>query len=487
MPHLLLLLLIPLAASLLLFLAGFVPSKEKKLLAFVLSLIPLFVLLFNHGNWVGAEIHYNWLQPLHIEFFLKVDHLSLVFMYLTAVIIPIVILAAPSQINSSYLFFGLVLLLQVLLFSFFSARDLALFTVLWEAMLLPLYFIINIWGGAKRQSAALEFIIYMVAGSVLMIAAILFLYFDSQTSTGTGTFNLDQLSKLTSNLPHAKWLAAIFFLAFSVKTPLFPFHAWLPKAYYEASVPGTILLSALLSKAGIYGFLRIGVELFSKNMIEWSPIFITLAMIGLFYAGLAALKEKDFKKLIAFSSLSHVNFILVGVFIWNKVAQEGAILQSVNHAITITALFLTAGWLEERLQSTSLTKVGGLAKFLPHLCWLTLFFVLSSVALPGTNSFIGEILIFYGFFKTYTWLTLLLGLSIILSVMYMLRYMQKAYFAAPSLYQPSWIDLKKREWFIATPLIILVLWIGIYPTPLLNEIKPAAERIVASAELKESN
>lgn len=468
---------IPLVSSIIAF--AFKPISKR--LAFALSLIPLALLLygtFTH-TWIGTQIQYAWLPTLSIDFFLKVDSLSLVFLYLTAIIVPISLLAAPTQtLTHPNIFYGLVLLLEALLIGFFTARDLALFTIFWESMLIPLYFIIAFWGGLKRQSAALKFLIYMIAGSALMVAAVLALYL------GANSFNLDSLATTASQAPYAPWLCAIFFLAFAVKTPLFPFHAWLPDVYCQAPTAGTILLSAILSKAGIYGFLRIGMELFPTFLKEWSPLLLALAIIGVFYGGLAAWKQYDFKRLIAYSSFSHVNFVLVGIFVWESTAHTGAILQAFNHGITIAALFLVAGWLELRLNTTSMVQASGLAKYFPQLAWLTLFFVVASVALPGTNNFIGELLILFGLFGKNPWVAGVLGLTIILSVMYMLRWMETVYFGESIPYRNSWSDIKAKELFIALPLALIILWIGIYPQPMINLIEPSVEKSPALATLE---
>ncbi len=473
---------IPFIASIVILAFPSLSGKFTKRFAFLLSLIPLAILIYNHANLVGMEANYAWISPLSIEFFLKIDALSLVFLYLTAVIIPISILAVDcSKLTQPNIYYFFVLLLQGLLIGFFMARDLALFTIFWESMLLPLYFIINIWGGEHRQNAALKFLIYMIAGSALMIAAVLFLYF-AAAAAGTGTFNMDLLQKIAPTAPYVGFAFAVFMLAFAVKTPLFPFHAWLPDAYYQAPTSGTILLSAILSKAGIYGILRIGMELFPQLLKEWSPLLLGLAIFGVFYGGLAAWMQKDIKRLIAYSSFSHVNFILAGLFVWHEPAQAGAILQSINHGITIAGLFLVAGWLENILKSTSMNHVSGLAKYLPNLCWLTLIFVLASVALPGTNNFIGELMILFGLFGQNPYIAAVLGLSIILSAIYMLRFMQKVYFGLSSPHQPNWSDIGIKELLIAAPLITLILWLGIYPAPVLDEIKPAIEKIVTLAQ-----
>lgn len=478
MPKLMWLFAIPFLSSLAAFLFPAVSGKSIKRAAVTMSLLPL-VLLLSSGfeSWLGEKVQVLWIPFLSIEFYLSIDGLSLLFLYLTAIIIPVALLSLRSEaIAHPQTFYGFVLLLEGLLIGFFTARDLALFTIFWEAMLFPLYFIITFWGGAGRRAAALKFLIYMIAGSALMVAAVLALYFAGAAAHGEGTFNLDLLAKSAASAPHAAWLCAIFLLAFSVKTPLFPFHAWLPDAYCEAPTCGTVLLSALLSKAGIYGFLRIGIGLFPALMEEWSPLFLGLSIAGVLYGGLAAWMQNDFKRLIAYSSFSHVNFILAGIFVWNQMGHEGAILQALNHGVTIAGLFIVAGWLEERIGSTAIGPFHGLAKYLPQLCWLTLIFVLSSVALPGTNNFVGELLILFGLFGEHPWLTAVLGLTVILSVIYMLRWMQKVYFEPPSPYDHRWIDIKSKELLIALPLVFLIFWFGIYPAPVLKQIESATEK-----------
>lgn len=483
MPKLMWLFIIPFLASGLAFIFSSISPRNMKNLAVALSLIPLVMLLaFGVNQWVGDEVKYPWISPLAIDFYLKVDSLSLLFLFLTAIVIPISLLATrKEELYFPNTFYGFVLLLQGLLIGFFTARDLVLFVIFWEAMLFPIYFIMTLWGKAHRRTAALKFLIYMIAGSSLLVAAVLALYLAS-ASQGTGTFNLDVLAGIASQSPYAVWIFAIFVLAFSVKTPLFPFHAWLPDAYYQASTSGTILLSALLSKAGIFGFLRIGIALFPDLMREWSPLLLGLAIAGVLYGGLAAWMQSDYKRLIAYSSFSHVNFILAGIFVWSQAAHEGAILQALNHGVTIAGLFLVAGWLEERTGSTAMGPFSGLTKFFPHLCWLTMIFVLSSVALPGTNNFVGELLILFGLFGQHPWLTLVLGLSVILSVIYMLRWMQKVYFETPQAeFNHAFNDIRMRELLIALPLVALIFWIGIYPNPVLKQVEFAAEKDISTA------
>lgn len=445
--------IVPFLLSLFFFLA---PLKRKGFAIFA-SFIPLAILA--SSPLLGQEVNFPWLPSLGIHFHLSVDPLALVFLYLTAIVIPVSLFAAHREMPSS--FYALVFLLEGLLIGFFTAKDLVVFTIFWESMLIPLYFIISLFGKEKRKEAALKFIIYMLAGSSLMVAGVLALYFQSHT------FDLGQLKNGNYSFP----IFFVFLLAFAVKTPLFPFHAWLPDTYYEAPASGTILLSAILSKAGIFGIIRIGIELFPHHMIEWGPLLFALALTGVLYGGLAAWAELDYKRLLAYSSLSHVNFVLAGLFVWNEIAHTGAILQAVNHGITISALFLVAWFLEKRIHTTSMELLSGLAKYIPTLCYVTLFFVLSSIALPGTNNFIGELLVFYGVFQQNPYLAAILALSVILSVIYMLRFMRKIYFEEPISLSSPLLDLNRKEIAMAVPLIALILWIGIYPAPFLAVIE----------------
>lgn len=473
MPYLLVLFIIPFAAAILLLALPTMPAKALKSIATGLSLLPLLLLITLHTQWIGAEIDSPWLSALSIHFHLKIDTLSLIFLYITSFVVPMSLITYPASAPSPHLFYLLALSLQGLLIGLFTAADLALVTIFWEATLLPVYFIISLWGKTESGSAAMKFLIYMIAGSVMMVAAVLMLYLTSLSLHGGGTFNIEALAAIAQQSPHVSLIAAIFLLAFAVKTPLFPFHGWLPNAYCQASTAGTILLAGILSKVGIYGILRIGIPFFPTLLQEWSPVLMGFAIAGVLYGAFAAWGQSDYKRLLAYSSLSHVNFILVGLFIWNETAHIGALLQVMNHAITITALFLVAGWLEERIKTTSMEQPGGLAKYLPKLCWLTLFFVLASVALPGTNNFVGEILIFFGLFNENPWLTLLLGLSVILSVVYMLRWMKETFFGPASHFpvdKPP-TDIKTIHLVIASPLIMLVLCIGIYPSVVISAIK----------------
>lgn len=475
---LLLLVFIPfLSAAFIVLTSRFNQSEiSKKILTFLLSLLPLSIMLYEYGNWNGASVDLPWIPALGINFHLSVDILSLIFISLTVLICPIAVFAVETT-SSSMLFYALILLLQGALLILFTARNLALFTIAWEAILLPVYFILIQWGGPKRQAAALQFFIYMITGSALFVAAVLGIYF----SVPTSTFNLDLLSEVTSSTRYAPLFFAIFLLAFAVKTPLFPFHAWLPETYYQAPFAGSILLAALLSKAGIYGLARIGFGLFPDLMADYGPYMLGLAIIGTLYGALAAWTQNDYKLLIAYSSFSHVNFILAGLFISTAVAMQGAILQAFNHGITITALFLAAAWLEQRTHSTAFKATSGITQIFPKLSWLTLVFVLSSIAIPGTNNFVGELMILFGLITKNVWLTALLGLTIIFSAMYMLRWMEKVYFGELKETTIGGIsDIGTKEFIMAMPLIALILAVGIYPQPILQKLEATSPNLTTN-------
>lgn len=446
----------------------FVSSKRW---AFVLSMLPLVLFALCGTSWIGQSVDTIWLQNLSIHFHIAVDSLSFIFLWLVYAIVPIAVLASnPTEKHKA--FYSLLLLVQGLAAGFFMAQDLVFFTFFFEAMLIPLYFLIMGWGGKKRAAAAVKFIVYMVAGSTLMIMALLSLYFSA------GSFDLVAISKKSAHLSTAPILTAIFLLAFLVKTPIFGLHAWLADAYCEAETAGSILLSAVLSKAGIYGIIRICMGLFPAVTAEWSPVLVLIAIIGVLYGALAAWGQTDFKRLIAYSSLSHINFVLAGLFVWNYTAQSGAILQAVNHSITISGLFLVAAWLSERVGTTQFDALSGLAAYLPRLCWLTLFFVLSSIALPGLNNFVSELMLLLGVFSDSPWYALLLGSTVILSVLYMLKFQQNLYFEVACKKQESFTDIGSRELMAAMPLVLVVVWLGIYPKPALEVIEPAAQSIV---------
>lgn len=469
MESILLLFLIPLAAaSLILILRS---EKHARALSLAVSLGLLGWLIAYHQIGIGSEFQSDWIPQLNIRFHLRLDPLSFVFVLLTLIVIPYALFTVKNERGTVRHFYALLLILESLAIGFFTAQDLFLFTLFWEGMLIPLYLLMLINADEDRQNISQTFILFMISGSVLMLMSLFALY----TSIDESTFAIDQLAKAAKNLPHSSLYFGLFALAFAVKTPLFPFHGWLPSTYVNASMPVTLVLAAILSKAGIYGFLRIGRELFPDEMLSWSPLLITLAAIGVVYSGLAAYRQTNLKKMISYSSLSHVNLILAGLFAVNPTGDLGAIFQVFSHAVIITALFLLAYWISQRTGSWEINQERGLAKQIPWLCWMTFLVILASIALPGTSGFVGELLVLYGVFQSYPVITAILALSIILSAIYFLSAMRKLFFGPLPEKTERLSDLTSTEIWIVLPLVFLILGLGISPSPLLEMIQLALE------------
>lgn len=448
--------------------------------AILLSILPLFLFLYFWIYDLRPQIDRPWIPSLGIHFALSIDSLSLIFIVLTTLITPLAILVSDEhKIQNPLAFYGSILILELMLLGFFCAADLILFAFFWEGMLIPIYILLVCWGDEEREKTGMKFLLYTLSGSVLMIIAILSLYFLNPAHD----FLISAIAAHAAQSAYTPYLCAIFLLAFAVKTPLFPFHGWLPDAYCRSPLPVTILLSAVLSKAGIYGFLRIGPTFFFAQIETWSPFLLTLSIGGVIYGAFAAWMQADFKRLIAYSSLSHVNFILAGIFVQQKTAATGAILQSLNHALTVAALFIAADWVERRIRTTSIHKCGGLCLYMPKLCWMTLFFVLASIGLPGLNNFVGEILILFGFVVKRPWTAPIIATTLILSAVYMLRWMQQLYFGPPHLAEHAKNDLSKKELLIGLGLATAVLFLGIRPGPLLDQAHSAMQTIFNPSEI----
>ena len=459
------LVLVPLLAAGILFCLSGMAHLRLKQAACACALFPVFFLLFNENT----PLEWQWLPFLGAKFQLQIDPLSLPFLWLTALLIPLALLAAPStSLQSPGLFYGLILLSEGFLMGFFTARDLLLFVLFWEAMLLPLYVLIGIWGGERRQDAVYKFLTYMVAGSICMLAALLALYFQDHALKGQAVFDLQLLRGLA---PFPKWIGIAFLAAFLIKTPLFPFHGWLADVYEQAPLSGTILLASILSKVGIYGILRVGTGLFGDLLQEWRALLVGLSLAGAIYGAFTAWGSRDFKRLLAYSSFSHLNFLLAGLFIWTHTGLTGAVIQVITHSVTIAALFLLSGWLSMRIGTSSMGSVYGVAELFPRLCWLTLFFILSAVALPGTGTFVGEFLILFGLFSISPWLAFAASLTLILSVIYLLGWLEKVYFGPSNISKGVLGDIGFKEIVILVPFGLILLWIGIYPSPFILEIE----------------
>jgi NADH-quinone oxidoreductase subunit M len=408
---------------------------------------------------------------------------------LTTFLTPLTLLASWDSIHARTREFMICMLfLESGMVGVFAAIDLFLFYVFWEATLIPMYFLIGVWGGPQRIYAAVKFILYTMAGSLLMLVAILALYFLHRQATGDATFNLFQLLQLELPLSMQRWLFLAFFLAFAIKVPLFPFHTWLPDAHVEAPTAGSVILAGVLLKMGTYGFVRFCLPLFPEASVVATPIIALLAVVGIIYGALMALVQTDIKKLVAYSSVSHLGFVMLGIFAFNSQGLDGAVLQMVNHGLSTGALFLLVGMLYDRRHTREIGDFGGVTKVMPMFAAFFLVVSLSSIGLPGLNGFVGEFLVLLGAFQTIPIFAIIGALGVILAAVYMLWMYQRVMFGEVThAVNKQLTDLTLREVVVLVPVVLVIVWIGLYPQPFLRRMEASTraivERVVPVAQL----
>jgi NADH-quinone oxidoreductase subunit M len=450
------------------------------LVTFGLSLWMLSQFNAADGN-MQMELNLPWfnLSGNPIGFHIGVDGISILMVLLTTFLTPIAILSTWKAIDGNVRgFMILFLLLEMGLLGVFLSLDLALFYIFWEFTLIPMYFLIGVWGGDRRVYAAVKFFLYTFAGSVLMLVGILWL------GLQYGSFDLVQLTA-NAAIPAAAqlWLFAAFSLAFAIKVPMFPLHSWLPDAHTEAPTAGSVILAAVLLKMGAYGFLRFNLPLFPQATLKLAPWVGILAVVGIIYGAMLAFRQKDVKKLVAYSSVSHLGFVMLGLFALNVQGIEGGILQMVNHGLSTGALFLIVGFLYERRHTRELDEFGGLWKQMPILGSLALIVTLSSMGLPGLNGFVGEFTILVGAFGSTAlaspWIAGTATLGVILAAVYLLHMFQKVFLGPVTNEENKTLkDLSIREIALLTPILVLIFWIGLYPKPFFALMAPAVEKLV---------
>jgi len=426
-----------------------------------------------------------WIPAYGIDYFLGIDGLSLFLVLLTALLGPIVILASwtVSQRVKEYLFFMLVL--ETGMLGTFVALDLFLFYVFWEVMLVPMYFLIGVWGGPRRIYAALKFVLYTMSGSLLMLVAIIYLATRNFEVTQTLTFDLLKIYNLSLPLEEQIWLFLAFAFSFAIKVPLFPLHTWLPDAHVEAPTAGSVILAGILLKMGTYGFLRFAIPLFPEATLAAAPFVTALAVVGIIYGAMVAMVQADLKKLVAYSSVSHLGFVMLGLFALNLQGIQGAVYQMLNHGLSTGALFLLVGMIYERRHTRMIADFGGLWRQLPIFSSCFLVVTLSSIGLPGLNGFVGEFLILLGSFESSPFWTAWAATGLILGAIYMLWMFRRVVFGPLSHPENQKLsDIGPREIAILCPILALILFMGIYPQPFLLRMKPAAEIIIQKVEAK---
>jgi NADH-quinone oxidoreductase subunit M len=445
--------------------------------------ISLWVLvLFNPENPdLQLVINIPWIQVAgwEISFLMGIDGVSILLVLLTTFLTPISILsswtAVEERVKEFMIFF---LLLEVGMVGVFLSLDLFLFYVFWEFTLVPMYFLIGIWGGTNRVYAAVKFFLYTMAGSILMLLAILWL------GITQGTFSVPELIA-TANIPGniQIWLFLAFAAAFAIKVPMWPLHSWLPDAHVEAPTAGSVILAGVLLKMGTYGFLRFNLSLFPDASVRLAPWIAVLAVIGILYGAMVSYAQKDAKKLVAYSSVSHLGFVMLGLFAINLQGIEGGILQMINHGISTGALFLIVGMIYERRHTRDMDAFGGLWKVMPVYAVLTLIVVLSSMGLPGLNGFVGEFTILLGAFGSKVlsnpWFAALAAVGVILAAVYLLYMFQKLFLGPVDKDENrKLLDMNFREIITLVPLLILIFWIGLYPSPFFNLMEASVTKLV---------
>ncbi len=439
----------------------------------------------------GAEFqmleHLAWYPTLGIQYVLGVDGISLLLILLTTFLSILVMIASPSIHEKSRAYLACLLCLEVGMLGTFLALDVLTFYVFWELMLVPMYILIGVWGGKRRIYAALKFFLYTAAGSLLMLVAIAYLAYTHSQQFGVPSFYLGHWMNLRLSIAEELWLFAAFALAFAIKIPLFPLHTWLPDAHVEAPTGGSVILAGVLLKMGLYGLIRICLPVFPLATVVYAPVFAILGVVGIIFGALVAWVQTDMKKLVAYSSVSHLGFCVLGYAALNPQGFDGAVLQMLNHGVSTAALFFLVGVLYDRKHTRLISDYGGLAAKLPAFCFVFLVFTLSSIGLPLTNGFVGEFLILLGGFKYNVVLGALAVSGVVLGAIYMLSLYRRVSFGAfDESLNGDLEDLLPREKLVFAPLLVLVFVMGIYPQPFLELIRPVSQQMLLSLKDKPS-
>ncbi len=470
----------PLLASVALLAFNFKKAKELALAVSVIELVVSLLMAFQFVKTAEVQFSVNepWIASLGINFSVGVDGISLLLVLLTTVLVPFIILSSfnRSEIRTSN-FYGLILMMEMALVGVFVARDGFLFYLFWEVALIPIWFICLLWGGEGRGKITLKFFIYTLAGSLFMLIGLVYLYFQTP---GSHTFDITALYTAGRSLPvfEQSLIFWALFVAFAIKMPIFPFHTWQPDTYTVAPVQGTMLLSAIMLKMGIYGVIRWLIPVVPLGVHEWGNFVIIISVIGIIYASCIAIVQNDFKRLVAYSSIAHVGLISAGLLTLSKIGMQGAIIQMLSHGIVVFALFFIIEIIFERTKTRSLSELGGIRNMAPVLSSVFIVVMLGSVALPLTSGFVGEFMLINSLVQYQFLIGAIAGLTIILGAIYMLRTFQKAMSGEPNKTTIGFVDLSTHEKLVLFPMVILIIGIGVYPSPLLAISEAAVDSIL---------
>ncbi len=421
----------------------------------------------------------TWIAQWGVRYELGVDGISIFLVVLTAFVLPLVVIASWDQETRAKGFFASLLALEASLIGVFLALDLVLFYLFFEIMLVPMYALIGIWGGGNRRYAAIKFFLYTLLGGFLMLVGILYLYF----AGGAGSFGYEAMIEVAQGLSATEQmlLFGCFFAAFAIKVPLFPLHTWLPDAHTEAPTAGSVVLAAVTLKIGGYGFLRFSLPMFPIASLRLAPAILVLGVIGVLYGALVATVQRDIKKLVAYSSVAHLGFVVIGIFALHPTAASGSVVQMINHGLSTGALFLLIGFLYDRTHNRVIAEYSGLLKAAPIFGGLFLVTVMSSLALPGLNGFVGEFPILLGTYQTRPWAAVLAAFGVILAAIYLLWAYQRMFHGPVEGRSAGFGDLTRREIAVMVPLILLMVGIGLFPKPIYDRVNPSVDRIISQA------
>jgi len=433
------------------------------------------------GKWLLVEDH-AWIAQLGIRYSLGMDGISLLLVVLSALLFVMSVIVSWRSVKERVpLFHFMLLLMETGVLGVFLSTDLFLFYLFWEVMLIPMFFIIGIWGHGRRVYSAVKFFIYTVTGSLLMLLGIIGLYIVHGRQTGIYTFALDALAATNVEPSTGLWLFAAFLVGFAVKVPVFPLHAWLPDAHTDAPTAGSVILAGIMLKTGTYGLLRIGFPLLPYAALSFLPVIFMVGLVGVFYASWVAFAQSDMKRLVAYSSISHLALVVIGIAAWNELSLAGSVLQMVNHGITTGALFIMVGMLDERAHTREMAAFGGLWAKAPAMSAFFLLFILSSLGLPGLNNFAGEFLIFVGLFREHPVIAAAAFAGVVWTLAYLLRLAQKVLFGPVTdtgALAGEFPDLTAREYAVVVPLAVLVIAIGLYPSMLLRPLDAPIQGLI---------
>ncbi|RAJ27065.1 complex I subunit 4 family protein [Pedobacter cryoconitis] len=426
-------------------------------------------------------VNLPWIQDLGIHFHAGIDGISLITVLLTNVLVPIIILASyQHNYKSPAGFFALILFMQAGLLVVFTAMDAFLFYIGWEAALIPIYFICAIWGGKDRIKVNMKFFVYTIAGSLFMLLGIIYLYLQNPAHN----FDIQAFYQLHLDPVQQGWIFWSFFIAFAIKMPIFPFHTWQPDTYTEAPAAGTMLLSGIMLKMGIYGVIRWLLPIVPAGVQEWGNTVIVLSIIGIVYASLIAFKQKDAKRLIAYSSIAHVGLISAGIFALNTQGMQGAMIQMLSHGVNVIGLFFVLDIIFSRVKTNTIAELGGIAKSAPKLAIAFLIIVLGTVALPGTNGFIGEFLLLIGIYQYNIWAVVFAGLTVIFGAVYMFRLYQNIMLGKTNDLTAGFADIKGTEQIVLVIICTLIIVLGVYPKPILHLSEASVQQLLEQVNQK---